>query len=63
MYRKELPKKGQGLGQFADLRGAWRIRGSSFEGGGGFDSPVHTVLYILCKLIECYKCLAYNIYF
>ena len=30
-----LPKKGRGLGQFVNLRGAWQERGGGvFEGGG-----------------------------
>ena len=33
IYRGELPKKG-GLGQFADLRGAWQKRGGVFLSGG-----------------------------
>ena len=36
IYRRELPKKGEGLGQFADLRGTWQKRGvGEFEGVGG----------------------------
>ena len=27
VYRGEMPIRGGGLGQFADLRGAWRKRG------------------------------------
>ena len=39
-----MPKKG-GLGQFADLRGAWQERGGGvFEwGGGGVDTPMQTI--------------------
>ena len=38
-----MPKKG-GLGQFADLRGAWEERGGGvFEGGL---IPKHTLCYI-----------------
>ena len=37
-----LPKKG-GLGQFADLGGAWQERGGGgFE--GGVDTPMHTMV-------------------
>ena len=33
-----------GLGQFADLRRAWqKIGGSVFEGGGGVETPMHTM--------------------
>ena len=40
IYRGELPKKGGGLGQFADLRGrgVWQKRGvvcGAFEAGDG----------------------------
>ena len=39
--RGGLPKKG-GLGQFADLRGAWQERGGGvFE--RGIDAPMHTM--------------------
>ena len=38
IYRRELPKKGGGLGQFSDLMGTWQKRvgaGGVFDGGGG----------------------------
>ena len=44
IYRGVLPKKGR-LGQFVDLRGAWQERGGGvFEGGGGVDTPIHTMI-------------------
>ena len=43
IYRRELPKKGEGLGQFADLRRTWQKRGVvGFEGVGG-ETPMHTM--------------------
>ena len=36
--------RGGGLGLFADLRGAWQERGGGvFEGGGGVETPMHTM--------------------
>ena len=47
----DLPKKGEGLGQSANLReGAWQERGSVVflrVGGGGVDTLMHTVIYII----------------
>ena len=40
-----MPTKG-GLGQFANLRGGGLARkkgGGIFEGGGGVDTPLHTM--------------------
>ena len=45
IYREGLPKKGGGLGQFADLRGggAWQQRGGwCFL--GGVETPIHTMI-------------------
>ena len=40
-----LPRKGGGLGQFADIRGgAWQERGGGFF-QGSVDTPMHTMTY------------------
>ena len=46
-------KKG-GLRQFADLRGgAWQERGCGvFEGGGGGDTRMHTMIYSVTNFTE-----------
>ena len=45
-----MPKK-RGLGQFADLReGLARTRGWCFRGGGGVDTPMHTMSVIVQRV-------------
>ena len=41
-YMGGLPKEGGGLGQFADLRGAWHERGG-WCFWGRVDTPMHTM--------------------
>ena len=41
--------KNIGLGQFSDLRGAWKEKGGVFE---GFDIPIHTMFKHVGKLFE-----------
>ena len=63
IYRRESPKKGGRLGQFANLRkGALsKKRGSIFEEGVGLggDTPVNTInlaITLTMTLIYCCQC-------
>ena len=42
IYRREFPKNGRGLGQFADLRGGGGWLGKKEGGGEGGDTPMYT---------------------
>ena len=55
-----MPKKG-GLGQFADLRGAWQERGGVFQWGeGGVDTPMHTMNTKFSRYFEICLWLFFN---
>ena len=43
--RGDCLKRGGGLGQFVDSRGAWQERGGGVFEGGGVDTPMSTMYY------------------
>ena len=43
----EFPKRGWGLGKFADLSRAWQKKRGVVFLRGGVDTPMHTVMVLL----------------